>query len=161
MRIETDQNPPYPLFVPHGAPTFACNPVPPVRHYAGSPHPCPPRAIVVSARTGIPIPTVGTADRLETIHDFYGFPEELYPCAIRPAAAARRPTKSSPRWKQPACRCAEDKVRGLDHGAWVPLRLMFPDADVPVIPLSMQSTRRRRGLPARPGAGAADRARLS
>ncbi len=129
------------LFVPHGAPTFALRPgaagaalVNVARTLSR------PRAIViVSAHWDTAIPTVGFADRLETIHDFWGFPEELY--ALRyPATGCREAAQEV----FAAIAAADlpvqrDEQRGLDHGAWIPLRLMFPDADTPVIPLSIQS----------------------
>jgi 4,5-DOPA dioxygenase extradiol len=128
------------LFVPHGAPTFALRPgaagAALARHAALLPR---PRAVIaVSAHWETPVPTVGTATRLETIHDFSGFPSDLY--------AIRYPATGCPE----AAREVADALasaglpvqlephRGLDHGAWVPLRLMFPDADVPVVPLSIQ-----------------------
>ncbi len=129
------------LFVPHGAPTFALRP-----GAAGADlvrlakSLALPRAIViVSAHWDTAIPTVGFAERPETIHDFSGFPEELY--ALRYPATGCREAASE---VVAAIRAAglpvvEDAQRGLDHGAWVPLRLMFPEADVPVIPLSIQS----------------------
>ena len=95
-----------------------------------------PRAIIiVSAHWDTAVPTVGFAEKLETIHDFWGFPEALY--AIRyPASgcpeASREVVAAIAAAGLPV---ASDATRGLDHGAWVPLRLMFPDADVPVIPL--------------------------
>lgn len=128
------------LFVPHGAPTFALRPgaagAALARHAAQLPR---PRAIVaVSAHWETTVPTVGTAGQLETLHDFSGFPSELY--------AIRYPATGCPE----AAREVADALasaglpvqlephRGLDHGAWVPLRMMFPDADVPVVPLSIQ-----------------------
>jgi len=129
------------LFVPHGAPTFALRPGAAgaaLGRAAGAL--AAPRAIViVSAHWDTTVPTVGFADRPETIHDFYGFPEALY--ALRyPATGCREAAEQV----VAAIRAAglpvdQDARRGLDHGAWVPLRLMFPDADVPVIPLSIQS----------------------
>lgn len=129
------------LFVPHGAPTFALRPgaagAALVEEAAALPL---PRAIVmVSAHWDTAVPTVGFAEKLETIHDFWGFPEELY--------ALRYPATGCPEASREVVAAIEaaglpvatDAKRGLDHGAWVPLRLMFPDADVPVIPVSVQS----------------------
>lgn len=128
------------LFVPHGAPTFALEPGAAgaaLVRLAG--HLPPPRAIVaVSAHWETAVPTVGTATQLETIHDFVGFPAELY--------AIRYPATGCPEAAREVAAALEaagmpvrlDPLRGLDHGAWVPLRLMFPEADVPVIPLSIQ-----------------------
>jgi 4,5-DOPA dioxygenase extradiol len=129
------------LFVPHGAPTFALRPgaagAALVRLAQSLPQ---PRAIViVSAHWDTAVATVGFADRPETIHDFWGFPDELYGLNY-PATGCREAAEEV----VAAIRAAglpveKDAGRGLDHGAWIPLRLMFPDADVPVIPLSIQS----------------------
>ena len=128
------------LFVPHGAPTFALRPRAAgaaLARYAGQL--LRPRAIVVvSAHWATEVPTVGTATRLDTIHDFAGFPSELY--SIRyPATgcpeAAREVAEALTAAGLPV---QVDSQRGLDHGAWVPLRLMFPNAEVPVVPLSLQ-----------------------
>ena len=129
------------LFVPHGAPTFALKPGAAgaaLRRHADT-LPRPRAVVIISAHWDTAVPTVGTAARLETIHDFWGFPEELY--AIRyPATGCREAAEEVIQAIAAAgLPVARDEVRGLDHGAWVPLRLMFPDADVPVIPLSLQS----------------------
>jgi len=129
------------LFVPHGAPTFALSPGAAgaaLKTMAGSLS--LPRAIViVSAHWDTAVPTVGFAERPETIHDFWGFPDELYEIRY-PATGCREASEEVVAALQAAgLPVASDTGRGLDHGAWVPLRLMFPDADVPVIPLSIQS----------------------
>lgn len=128
------------LFVPHGSPMFALHPGP-----AGAAmsdlvaHLPTPRAIVVlSPHWETAVPTVGTATRLETIHDFGGFDPRLfeiqYPATGCPEAA-QQVVAALQAAGLPA---ATDAQRGLDHGAWVPLRQIFPDAEVPVIPLSLQ-----------------------
>lgn len=129
------------LFVPHGAPTFALRPgaagAALVRQAQALPQ---PRAIViVSAHWDTALPTVGFAERPQTIHDFWGFPEALY--AIRyPATGCREAAEEVvAAIANAGLPVTKDAERGLDHGAWVPLRLMFPEADVPVIPLSIQS----------------------
>lgn len=128
------------LFVPHGAPTFALRPGAAgaaIGRLAGM-LPTPRAIVIVSAHWATAVPTVGYAGRPATIHDFRGFPEELY--AIRyPATGCREAAELvTQAIRQAGLAVAGDAGRGLDHGAWVPLRLMFPDADVPVIPLSIQ-----------------------
>ncbi len=129
------------LFVPHGAPTFALNP-----GAAGAALktvalalPQPRAIVIVSAHWDTAIPTVGNADQLETIHDFWGFPDALYeiryPATGCPEAAAEVAAAIA----AAGLPVELDAARGLDHGAWVPLRLMFPDAEIPIIPLSLQS----------------------
>ena len=128
------------LFVPHGSPMFALHPgaagaaMTRMAARLGT-----PRAIVVvSPHWETRIPTVGIASRLETIHDFGGFDPRLfeihYPATGCPEAAQTLVAAL----QSAGIPVATDAERGLDHGAWVPLRQMYPDADVPVIPLSVQ-----------------------
>lgn len=129
------------LFVPHGAPTFALRPGAAGAALAATANTLPrPRAIVIiSAHWDTATPTVGFADRPETIHDFWGFPEELYTLRY-PATGCREAAQQVAAAIQTAGLPVQtDPQRGLDHGAWIPLRLMFPDANIPVIPLSIQS----------------------
>lgn len=129
------------LFVPHGAPTFALRPgAAGAALSAMAASLTLPRAIViVSAHWDTVVPTVGFAERPETIHDFGGFPDELYEIRY-PATGCREASEEVvAALKSAGLSVVSDASRGLDHGAWVPLRLMFPDADVPVIPLSIQS----------------------
>jgi 4,5-DOPA dioxygenase extradiol len=129
------------LFVPHGSPMFALHPgaagAAMTRVVAQLPK---PRAIVVlSPHWETAVPTVGFATRPETIHDFGGFDPRLYemhyPATGCPEVAAQVVTAL----QAAGLPVAQDAHRGLDHGAWIPLRQMFPDAHVPVVPLSVQS----------------------
>lgn len=129
------------LFVPHGAPTFALRPgaAGKVLRQTAAAMPRARAVVVVSAHWDTPQPCVGFAQLPETIHDFRGFPESLY--AMRyPATGCREGSADVLALLIDAGFAARaDESRGLDHGAWLPLQLMFPDADVPVIPLSIQA----------------------
>jgi 4,5-DOPA dioxygenase extradiol len=93
---------------------------------------------MVSAHWETARPAVGTADKPKTIHDFGGFPAELYrlqyPAPGAPALASRVEKLLA----AGGMTADLDPLRGLDHGAWVPLCYLFPDADVPVTQLSIQ-----------------------
>ncbi|KEF41393.1 MAG: aromatic ring-opening dioxygenase LigB [Cyanobium sp. CACIAM 14] len=128
------------LFVAHGSPMFAIRP-----GAAGAALTAlaeelarPRAALVISPHWETQVATVGTASQLETIHDFGGFDPALY--------AIQYPAQGSPQGAQEVLAALEaaglpvraDGQRGLDHGAWVPLRYLFPQAGVPVVPLSIQ-----------------------
>ena len=127
------------LFVPHGAPTFALAPGAAGAALAEQARSLPqPRAIImISAHWSADTLRVGSAPRPDTVHDFWGFPDALYriryPASGCPEAAAEVARTLADQGLDVAC----DPRQGLDHGAWVPLRLMYPDAEVPVIPLSL------------------------
>lgn len=129
------------LFVPHGAPTFALNPGAAGAALAQVAAALPrPRAIVmVSPHWETDVPTVGSAPRPETIHDFWGFPAPLYDIQYPAIGAAEVADRVFRRLDAQGLRPRLDPARGLDHGAWIPLRLLFPTADVPVVPLSIQA----------------------
>lgn len=130
------------LFVSHGAPTLALEPGPTRGFLAqlGAGLGRPAAILVVSAHWEAAAPAVSAAAQPETIHDFYGFPQELY--------RMRYPAPGAPELAQRAVRlltaaglpAAAAPDRGLDHGAWVPLMLMYPDAGIPVTQLSVQTS---------------------
>jgi 4,5-DOPA dioxygenase extradiol len=128
------------LFVPHGAPTFALRPGAAGAALAAAANRWPrPRAIVaVSAHWETAAPTVGFAARLATIHDFSGFPRELYALQYPASGCPEASAEVAAALEAGGLRVRRDAQRGLDHGAWVPLRSMYPDADVPIVPLSLQ-----------------------
>jgi 4,5-DOPA dioxygenase extradiol len=129
------------LFVPHGAPTFVLRPgaAGAALAQAAATLSRPRAVVVVSAHWHTLQPTVGFASRPETIHDFWGFPERLY--ALRyPATGCREAALDVHAVLRSAGFPVQvDETRGLDHGAWIPLMLMFPDGDIPVIPVSIQA----------------------
>ena len=129
------------LFVPHGSPMFALHPgaagaaMTQVAAQLGT-----PRAIVVvSPHWDTAVPTVGLATRPETIHDFGGFDPRLYEMHYPATGCPEVAAQVVAAFQAAGLPVVQDAQRGLDHGAWIPLRQMFPDADVPVVPLSVQS----------------------
>lgn len=128
------------LFLSHGSPTLPFDPLR-ARTFLGSlgrELPRPRAILCCTAHWETPTPTLGAAEAPATIHDFYGFPAELYrlryPAPGSPAVASRAAALLA----DAGLPAELDDARGLDHGTWVPLMLMYPDADVPVVQLSVQ-----------------------
>jgi len=128
------------LFLSHGAPTLPLTDTPARSFLAEfSGRLARPKAIlVISAHWETSVPTLNAVDRNQTIHDFGGFPRPLYalqyPAPGSPAVAAR----VCDLLRASGIDSRIDRSRGLDHGAWVPLLLMYPQADIPVLQLSVQ-----------------------
>ncbi len=128
------------LYISHGSPMTALAPGQVGLRLAELARTLPrPRAIVVaSAHWLARTPLVGGAAQPETIHDFGGFPQALfdirYPAPGDPALAAHVAALLD----AAGLAAQLDPWRGLDHGVWVPLRLLYPQADIPVVPVSVQ-----------------------
>lgn len=129
------------LFVPHGAPTFALQPGAAGTALAELAQrlPQPQAVLVVSAHWDTLLPTLGVSPRPATMHDFYGFPQPLYALRYPAPGAVAWAMEARTLLEEAGLRVALDPQRGLDHGAWIPLRLMYPAATVPVFTLSLQS----------------------
>ncbi|MCA1855609.1 dioxygenase [Massilia oculi] len=128
------------LFVSHGSPMLALQDSPARRFLAGLGAALPrPRAVLaVSAHwETIGAPALGYATRPATIHDFGGFPPALYRIDYPAPGAPEVAGRAAALLQAAGLAAGRDPGRGLDHGAWVPLRLMYPDADVPVTQLSI------------------------
>ncbi len=95
--------------------------------------------VVISPHWETAIPTVGLASRPETLHDFGGFDPRLYEMQYPASGSPQVAAQVVSALQAAGLPVAQDAQRGLDHGAWIPLRQMFPKAEVPVVPLSMQS----------------------
>lgn len=127
------------LFVAHGAPTLVIEKTDYTAFLKRLPEQLPaPSAIVIwSAHWESSVHRAGAADRFETIYDFYGFPPEMYTLKYAAAGNAAIAQSIVSRLNEAGIEAALDEHRGLDHGSWCPLKLMWPDADVPVVPLSV------------------------
>jgi 4,5-DOPA dioxygenase extradiol len=129
------------LFVPHGAPTFALQPGEAGAMLAslGQQLDNVKAILLISAHWHSDTPTLSIASRPETIHDYYGFPQALYSIRYPATGAVSYAMEARSLLEEAGFSVILDPLRGLDHGAWIPLRMMFPEADVPVFTLSLQS----------------------
>ena len=102
--------------------------------------PRPTAILVISAHWEESVPTITAHPNPSLIYDYYGFPpasyEIQYPCAGEPALAR----EIYALLEQHGVNAALDEARGLDHGVFVPLKIMYPEADIPCIQLSLVST---------------------
>ncbi|NNM82688.1 MAG: dioxygenase [Burkholderiales bacterium] len=133
-------NPQASLFLPHGAPTFALEPGPAgaaLANLAAS-MPRPSAILIVSAHWNTPTPTIGSALQPDTIHDYYGFPQALYSLSYPAKGDAALSDKVMKMLEEAGIQARFDANRGLDHGAWIPLLIMYPEAEIPVLQLSIQ-----------------------
>lgn len=128
------------LFVSHGAPTLVIDPCPTREFLMGlGPRLGKPKAIVcATAHWTTSSPVLSSAARPGTIHDFWGFPDELYDMRYAAPGNPGLAGRARELLSEAGIDCGLDGGRGLDHGTWVPLKLMYPDADVPVVQLSVQ-----------------------
>src|SRR6476646_8602755 len=128
------------LFLSHGSPMHAVSPGVVGDAWATLGHRIarPDAIVIASAHWETSIPMVTGNPKPETIHDFGGFPRELYALRYPAPGAPDLAARVVMLLKEAGVTAGVDGCRGLDHGAWVPLRWMYPDADVPVTQLSVQ-----------------------
>ncbi len=130
------------LFVSHGAPTLPLDDSETAQFLKTLAWPAPPKAIIaISAHWTTAQPTLSSHPHPPMIYDFYGFPAPLYklqyPAPGDPALAARVRDLLA----KSGLSAQLDPARGFDHGVWTPLLLLWPEARIPVVPLSVQPGR--------------------
>ena len=128
------------VFVSHGSPMHAIDAGRAGDLWAelGRTLPQPSAVVIASAHWETELPMLSTARQPETIHDFSGFPPELYKISYPAQGAPEVAQRAIELLKSGGLTATANACRGLDHGAWVPLRRMFPNADVPVAQVSIQ-----------------------
>lgn len=128
------------LFVSHGAPNLVLHDSPCHRFLGdlGRSLPRPRAVLVVSAHFTTRMPAVTSDARPQTIYDFGGFEPELYQMTYEAPGAPDVARLCAEALAAHGVQAALLADRGFDHGTWVPLKLMLPDADIPVVQLSVQ-----------------------
>jgi len=97
----------------------------------------PSAILVVSAHWEAKLPTITSGANPSLIYDYYGFPEKsysiTYPCQGEPSLAEQ----TYKRLEHSGISAKLDEQRGFDHGLFIPLKIMYPEADIPCIQLSL------------------------
>jgi 4,5-DOPA dioxygenase extradiol len=129
------------LFLSHGSPMLALTESPARDFLRGLGREIgrPSAILVASAHWETPVPAFNAVVQNVTIHDFYGFPAELFAMRYEPPGAPELARRAAGLLTAAGLPSALDTERGLDHGAWVPLSLMYPAADIPVLQVGIQS----------------------
>ncbi len=133
------------IFLSHGSPMLPLVRAPASEFLAGlgaqvtARHGAPKAILVASAHWETTLPVVNAVAVNETIHDFHGFPRPLYALRYPAPGAPKLAERVSDLLCAAGLESRIDRSRGLDHGAWCPLILAWPQHDIPVLQLSIQS----------------------
>ena len=129
------------LFLSHGSPMHAINAGAAGEVWATLTKklPKPKAVLMVTAHWESNLPMLSGNAKPSMIYDFGGFPEELYKINYPAPGSPDIAAKAQALLKTAGFTAGIDGCRGFDHGTWVPLLKMYPDADVPVVQLSVQT----------------------
>lgn len=127
------------VFISHGSPMVAVERGPFQDALAAFGRLARPSAIVaISAHWGSSTSvSISAPERYETIHDFGGFPPALYELTYSPPGSPELALRIAGLLNSAGWTSEITSTRGLDHGVWIPLRLMYPEASIPVVQLSV------------------------
>ena len=127
------------LFICHGAPTLVLEKNKYTNFLKDLGRKLKPKAIVVfTAHWENEITTISAIDgTYDMIYDFYGFPRELYTKKYPAKGSMELASRIKNLFNDKGFESKLDKTRGLDHGAWSVLYLMYPNADIPVVQVSI------------------------
>lgn len=127
------------LFLPHGAPDLALADIPAADFLRSAFQNLdrPKGIVIISAHWETAETEITAAPELPTIYDFGGFSSALYSLKYPAKTAVWLIDSISDRLQEQGFPVTQNSSRGLDHGAWIPLRLALPEADVPVVQLSL------------------------
>jgi len=128
------------LFISHGSPRILLQDLPSrdfLESVAGT-LPRPKAIVIATAHWLTRIPAVGTAAHPEMIYDFGGSERRLFEMQYPAPGAPELAERVAHMMKDAGLHVGIDPNRGFDHGVWVPLLLMYPAADIPVIPVAIQ-----------------------
>lgn len=128
------------LYISHGSPMTALQPGAVGERLAELAAALPrPRAVVIaSAHWPTAQPQLGSDAQPETIHDFFGFPAPLYQIRYPAPGAPELAAQAAGLLAAAGLPAQLATAQGLDHGMWVALRLLYPQADIPVVPMAIQ-----------------------
>jgi 4,5-DOPA dioxygenase extradiol len=134
------------LFISHGSPMLAIEDSETSRfltglgHSLSQPESKPKAILVFSAHLDSGNDVIITAGKQpDLIYDFYGFPQPLYELTYPAPGCPELAEKVASRLRAEGMHVQLDKLLGWDHGVWMPLYLMFPAADIPVVQVSVNS----------------------
>ena len=127
------------LFISHGSPMLAIEPeqIGPALHRLSINLPRPKAIVVMSAHWESQAMEVSTHQRPETWHDFGGFPRELYQIRYPAPGDVQLAETIIARLQQANLAAHANSVRPRDHGVWMPLLHLYPEADIPVVQISL------------------------
>ncbi|MEH7108949.1 MULTISPECIES: DODA-type extradiol aromatic ring-opening family dioxygenase [Bacillaceae] len=129
------------FFIAHGSPMLAVenNEYTQFVNQLGKDLPRPRAIVLFSAHWESRIQQVGNVEQYRTIYDFGGFDEELYKIQYPARGDQQMASEIENLFIDSGIPFEKDVQRGLDHGAWVVLRMLYPNADIPVISMSVNS----------------------
>ncbi|MGI2175850.1 DODA-type extradiol aromatic ring-opening family dioxygenase [Shewanella ulleungensis] len=131
-----------PLFISHGSPMMAVEKSQTSRflQQLGQAIPTPSAIVVFSAHFDVKHDVIITAGQQpETIHDFYHFPDELYQIRYPAPGAPKLAQRIATLFADSNINAKLDSQQGWDHGVWIPLRLMYPQANIPIVQISINT----------------------
>jgi len=99
----------------------------------------PKAVLVISGHWAEPVFTVNAGAHPPLLYDYYGFPESTYRLQYPAPGAPELAARVQDLLKQAGIASAQDTTRGYDHGVFIPFKLIFPEADVPILQLSMKT----------------------